>query len=1328
MQSETKSWKETSIPSLEEEIIRHWKEINVINELENRTKNFPEKIFLDGPPFATGTMHYGHILVSTIKDTMIRYFTMNGFRVSRGFGWDTHGVPLEMLVKKKIGYQTKKELEAFGIDRHNNLCRELVMDCANKWYKDFERIGRWIDMTKEYKTMDRNFMESVIWVFKELYTKGMIYEGYKVLPYSTGCCTALSHFESKLEYKYVTDPSVICCFEIVSTEFSNFNHDPSYPTYVLAWTTTPWTLPGNMALCTGIDMELIYAFDNELRCYILMSKSKFESYAKLKFNDTNRFNVICYLMSDDLVNAEYKPPFTYFWKDCKHLPIGQRPFRIVADHYVKESGEEAGTGFVHCFSPDTKILMEDLTVKEISKIKVGEKVWGDDNTLRTVINTIPIQKGKMYEIFQNGNDSYYVNSVHTLVLMACGVTPGIRSNGLTLYWWTKCTKKICRNKNNQCCGGIIKLSKTFDNKKETNVMFIKLKSRKLDPNIVLDGDVFEITVEQFLTLCIQEARTRLTGLHVSRPIKQIEKTNLSIPPYLLGRKQIKNNIPIQIFESDQNKFCGITVDGNQRFLLHDCTVVHNCSPSNGEEDFRVCSQNGIIDQKNTNGNLFNIIDEDGCLIPEVKDYTGMYIKKADPLIIKDLKEKGLVFDSKPYYHLYPHCYRTGTPLLHRLITAWFLNASNENFRAKMLANNKKINWIPSNIGTNDFGNWLQGSVDWCISRSRFWGTPIPVWKSDDGNESVCIGSIEELCELSGVKEITDIHIENLDKIKIPSKMRKGMLSRVEGVLDCWFESGSVPYGQIHYPFENKEIISSDRKYIADFITESKDQTRGWFYTLLNLSTALLDKPPFENVIVTGIMNGEDGEKLSKSKENFPDPHILINKYGSDILRFYLLSTPIVKAESIKFNEKMISQLQQNSIVKIYNIALLLVEKINLYNKQYNSNPIIFPSRNELELFDNILDKWIINKTGLLLKNISRQMNSYNIVHVAQTILDYIEQLTNWYVKMTRERLKGFVSRFSDSEYNWRRAIQTLLYVIYQFIRIMAPIMPFITDIIYGMIKPYLNCSEKSIHFEKYPTESEFIFGDYEEKFLVIQHVITIIREIRDIVKIPIRRPIICAQIGCINLNDWEIIQDILNYVKSESNIMHVEKLTLDGLVTAKAEAKIPEIKEYLKNIGQLTMMQKIVNFIKGMNKQQIEAFQKNLSITEPSNGIVLNDNLIGIRYSLTEQNEYMKISGNIVIKLDTTYTDEVNTEYLLRLIGNAIQEHRKKMLYKPWDIIEIFYSTDSSIGLFIEEHVTDILCENIRSVNKMVLFNDTIKSQSVHQINNCDIIIGSNRI
>jgi len=1065
-------------PGLEQHVIQKWRDNAIVKKILERVSSYPEKFFLDGPPFATGTMHYGHILVSTVKDTMARYFTMNGFKVDRRNSWDTHGVPIEMLAKNEIGYHTKEELLSYGIDKHNQICRQLILKCAGQWYTDFERIGRWIDIDREYKTMDTNYMESVIWAFKQLYENHMIVQKYTVMPYSTGCATVLSHFEAKQNYKEISDPSVICCFTIVSTEHAVFQPRTDYPTNILAWTTTPWTLPSNMAICANPNSIIIYAFDKKMQYYVLVSKDKFmTSMTKLKYGDIKRFEIISELPASDLANIEYKPPFPEFYFRDESQLITERPFRIILDQFVIE-GENFGTGFVHC------------------------------------------------------------------------------------------------------------------------------------------------------------------------------------------------------------------------------------APAFGPEDFKVCCSCHIIDARNTKKNLINPIDDNGCFTKSFSRYAGIYFRDANVMIINYLKENHLLFESGRYTHTYPFCYRTDTPLIYRIVDAWFLEASNEIFREKMLANNKKINWLPSHVGTNHFDNWLQGSVDWCISRSRYWGTPIPIWQSADGEETICIGSIAELESLSGQTGITDLHPEHIDHIKIPSRQGRGMLSRVSGVLDCWFESGSASFAQFHYPFENMNAIHPDRDYLVDFITESKDQTRGWFYTLTVLATALFDKPAFHNVIVTGIVNGTDGQKMSKHKKNYPDPNIIINKYGADTLRFYLLSTPVVKAESVKFNEDDLYKIQQNSISKVYNMTLFLLEKIKVYQLEYPDDHIILPQISSLDEIIDPLNKWIVNKTIILVGQLAQCMDNYLVTYIAPKILTHIDQLTNWYLKMSRERMKGTSAKYFEkvSQNIWKELLETLLFVLVMLTKALAPIMPFITETIYDMLRPYIPGALESVHFESYPDTDTFVCDyELEKKFSLVQQLIVQIRNLREKCKLEVRRPLLLAKIGSVDINNLHVIEDVLSYIKSEANVYDIELIDIDHMIKPTVRANMVVLKTYLKQNDHIKFIKHILDFIDQMTPELIVQTMINGQIIEPQTGIILDHNHLDINYELVSMDSDLVVSfrNNMYVEIDITENDKIKSEHLTRSIKSVIQRHRNKCHLEPWQTITLYYhaETKSTLHEFINANLATFTSANTESIH-----------------------------
>ena len=627
---------------IEKNILNLWKINETFEKSLQKTKKYPIFTFYDGPPFATGLPHYGHILAGTIKDIICRYATMKNNYVPRRAGWDAHGLPIEYEIEKKLGIKTKSQVIDYGIGNYNKECESIVMRCADQWKYTINRIGRWIDFDNDYKTMDTNFMESVWWVFKELWKKDLVYKGFKIMPYSNACNTPLSNFEAKSNYKDIHERSVIVTFPLV-----NENN-----TFFLVWTTTPWTLPSNIALCVNPNIIYVKLFDNINNKIYILAESLINSIFKNKKN----YNILEKMKGIELKNIKYIPIFNYF----EYL----NTFKILIDDFVLD---DSGTGIVHL------------------------------------------------------------------------------------------------------------------------------------------------------------------------------------------------------------------------------------APAFGEDDFRVCIENNLITKDGTN--LICPIDPNGSFTSKVKDFEGLKVKECDKEITDYLKSIGRLFKIINCVHSYPFCWRSDTPLIYKAVSCWFVNV--EKIKDKIIENNKKINWIPGYVGEKRFHNWLKDTKDWCISRNRYWGTPLPIWVSDDMEEIVNIGSIDELSKLSGIK-LTNLHRHHLDKITIPSKMGKGKLKRVEEVFDCWFESGSMPYAQSHYPFENKDLF--EKNFPADFIAEGLDQTRGWFYTLMVLSTALFDKPAFKNVIVNGLVLAEDGKKMSKRLKNYPDPLNIVNKYGADALRMYLIDSPVVKAESLRFKE------------------------------------------------------------------------------------------------------------------------------------------------------------------------------------------------------------------------------------------------------------------------------------------------------------------------------------------------------------------------------------------------------------------------------------------
>ncbi|MEJ5273802.1 MAG: isoleucine--tRNA ligase, partial [Spirochaetota bacterium] len=688
-------------PELEEKILKFWQENKIFEKSLEIRKDSDAFVFYDGPPFATGLPHYGHFVPGLLKDIVPRYKTMKGYHVDRRWGWDCHGLPVENEMEKELNLSTKKDILAFGIDKFNEACRGIVLRYTSEWERIINRSGRWVDFKNSYKTMDPLYMESIWWVFKTLWDKGLIYEGFKILPYCPRCATPLSNFEVNQGYKDVKDPAITIKFR--SKDDENL--------YYLAWTTTPWTLPSNLALAVGPEVEYVEVLDHRSGERYILALARLEHYYK----NQDEYTIKKRFLGKDLEGKRYIPLFPYF-KD-----IDNNAFKVVLADYVSI---EDGTGIVH---------------------------------------TAP----------GFGEDDYN------------------------------------------------------------------------------------------------------TGL--------------------------KYNLPV-------------------------------VSP----------------------------VDENGEFTEEVTDYKCMHVKKADPLIIEDLKKRNLLVKKETITHSYPHCWRCDSPLIYKSISTWFVKI--EPIKQTMIESNQKINWVPDHIKDGRFGKWLEGARDWAISRNRFWGTPLPVWKCEDCGETLCIGSIGELEKLSG-RKFNDIHKHFVDDVTFTCSKCGGKMTRIPEVLDCWFESGSMPYAQEHYPFENKEKFLS--RFPADFIAEGLDQTRGWFYTLTVLAAALFQKPAFKNCIVNGLVLDEHGKKMSKRLKNYPEPMYIMDKYGADALRLYLVNSAVIRAEELNFSENGVKEIVKNILLPLWNSYSFFVTYANI--DKWNCKEELIENPEKMKNFSNELDRWIISSMQSLIK-------------------------------------------------------------------------------------------------------------------------------------------------------------------------------------------------------------------------------------------------------------------------------------------------------------------------------------------------------------------------
>ncbi|OAD56222.1 Isoleucine--tRNA ligase, cytoplasmic [Eufriesea mexicana] len=996
-----------NFPKEEEIILKLWEKCDIFQNSSKLSKGRPRYSFFDGPPFATGLPHYGHILAGTIKDIVTRYAYQTGYHVERRFGWDTHGLPVEFEIDKALNIKSPDDVIKIGIANYNKECRNIVMKYASEWETIVGRIGRWIDFKNDYKTLYPWYMESIWWIFKELYNKGLVYQGVKVMPYSTGCNTPLSNFESGQNYKDVIDPSIVVSFPLLD--------EPGVS--ILAWTTTPWTLPSNLALCCNPTFEYVEVKDHSSGdVYIIL-----ESSLELIYKSVDSYTIQGKRKGCDLKGKLYNPPFPYF-QNLRE----KGAFVVLNDTYVTA---ETGTGIVHQ------------------------------------------------------------------------------------------------------------------------------------------------------------------------------------APYF------------------------------------------------GEDDYRCCLEAGVImkDQE-----IICPVDSCGCFIEPVHDFVGKYVKDAEKDIIKYLQTNKRLIHNNTIKHSYPYCWRSDTPLIYKAVPSWFIRV--EAIKDKLITANSNTYWVPEYVKEKRFGNWLRDARDWAISRNRYWGNPIPLWISEDGQEIVCVGSISELEELTNTK-ITDIHRENIDHLTIPSK-RSGCLPlrRIPEVFDCWFESGSMPYAQMHYPFERQKEFQES--FPADFIAEGIDQTRGWFYTLLVISTALFGKAAFKSLVVNGLILASDGQKMSKRKKNYPDPVEIINKYGADALRLYLINSPVVRAENLRFKEEGVRDVIKDVFLPWYNAFRFLMQNIERFEREEKITFIYDDTKNVCSI--NIMDRWILSFTQTLLQFFRQEMHAYKLYTVVPHLVKYIHNLTNWYVRMNRKRIKG-----DYGATDCHQALTTLFSVLYIMVRVNAPFTPFLTEFIFQHLVKLLPPSKAnmdSVHYQMIPeSNSQLINEKIEKAVSYMQTVIELGRVIRDRKTIPVKYPL--PEIVVIH-QDAEVLKEIMSlksYILEELNVKELtvttDKEKYGVKLRAEPDHKIlgARLKGEFKSVTQA---------IKELSDEKLQVFVVEKEITVLNHKLKEQDLRLMFSFSgptaeqLSRQYEAHS-EGNVLILLDVTPDENMYNEGIAREVINRIQKLRKKAQLVP---------------------------------------------------------------
>ncbi|MBU6383755.1 MAG: isoleucine--tRNA ligase [Verrucomicrobia bacterium] len=966
-------------PSREEKILAFWKKEGIFEKsVKKGDKLFT---FYDGPPFATGLPHYGHLLAGTIKDVVPRYKTMKGFSVPRTFGWDCHGLPIENEIEKTKELSGAGAIEAFGIDKFNEECRSIVLRYTGEWKKTVERMGRWVDMDHAFRTMDLSFMESVWWAFKQLFEQNLVYEGFKVMPFSMKLGTPISNFEANLNYQEVDDPSLVVAFETAPN------------TFFLAWTTTPWTLPSNLALMVGPEIDYVKV-KHEGKFYWL-AEARVGNHFKGEVEIAERCK------GKKLAGMKYKPLFDFF--------ASREGFRLILEEAVST---EEGTGIVHS------------------------------------------------------------------------------------------------------------------------------------------------------------------------------------------------------------------------------------APAFGEMDFYACKRENI--------DLVCPIDNNGRFTQEVPPWAGQLVKDADKEIARELKKKGNLFYQGTIRHRYPFCWRSDTPLIYKAVRTWFVAV--EQFKDRLIEANSQIDWMPAHIKEGRFGKWLENARDWAISRNRYWGTPIPLWRSEKG-DLLAIGSIHELEQLTGAK-IHDLHRHHIDQLTFVKNGQK--YERIPEVFDCWFESGSMPYAQPHYPFEHRQRF--EHTFPADFIAEGIDQTRAWFYTLTVLAAALFNKPAFKHVIVNGIVLAEDGNKMSKRLRNYPDPDIVIQKYGADAIRLYLLSSPAVRAEDLRFSEKGVEHVLRQVLIPFWNSFIFL----STYAKIYRFKP------HKMGKPEALIDRWLLSVTQKLVMDVENGMEAYDLNRAVGPLTLFIEQLTNWYIRRCRNRFWA-----DDESQDRKEAFQTLYDVLLTLCKVAAPFIPFLSDAVYRELKT--EKMPESVHLCDFPTYDASVRDEALEKEVeAAQAAVSLGHALRKEHKLKVRQPLAKAHLITSNKELLAALEKQTRLIAEELNVKEIE-LHSDEAQFVQWLAK-PNFPVLGKKIGKLIPLAQ--KAMQGFDRKQIQTLAKGGTLKVEIGGepVELEPQDVQIERKVKEGvaagNE-----GELTVALDTALNDALIEEGLAREIVNKINSMRKELGFEVTDRVRLALQT-----------------------------------------------------
>ena len=1041
----------------EREVEKFWKDNDIFQKSIDSRKEGETYTFYDGPPTANGKPHIGHVLTRVIKDMIPRYRTMKGYMVPRKAGWDTHGLPVELEVEKKLGLDGKEQIEEYGLEPFIKHCKESVWKYKGMWEDFSSTVGFWADMDNPYVTYDNNFIESEWWALKQIWDKKLLYKGFKIVPYCPRCGTPLSSHEVAQGYKSVKERSAVVRFKVTGED-----------AYFLAWTTTPWTLPSNVALCVNPD----------------------ETYVKVKAADG-----YTYYMAEALLD------------------------KVLAGLAVKTGQTVDG---------------KELATDEDGK--VAENISGE---------------GVDYTVLEK-----------------------------------------------------------------------------------FAGKALEYKEYEPLFACAGEA----------------------------AAKQHKK---------------GHFVTCDTYVTMSDGTGIVHIAPAFGEDDAKVGRKYDLP--------FVQFVDGKGELTEETP-YAGLFVKKADPEVLKDLDKEGKLFDAPKFEHDYPFCWRCDTPLIYYARESWFIKMTDPEVKANLIANNKKINWIPETIGTGRFGAWLENVQDWGISRNRYWGTPLNIWQCEDCGEMMSIGSIAELKEKSdNCPDNIELHRPYIDAVTCKCGKCGGTMKRVPEVIDCWFDSGSMPFAQHHYPFENKDLF--EQQFPAKFISEAVDQTRGWFYSLLAISTLLFNKAPYENVIVLGHVQDADGQKMSKSKGNAVDPMEALNKHGADAIRWYFYENSAPWLPN-RFHDKAVTEGQRKFMGTIWNTYAFFVLYANIddfdatkYTLEYDKLPV--------------MDKWILSKLNTVVKTVDDNLNNYKITETARTLEDFVDELSNWYVRRCRERFwaKGM-------EQDKINAYMTLYTTLVTLCKTAAPMIPFMTESIYRNLVCSIDKSAPiSVHLCDFPkVQEDWIDKELEDNMEDVLNAVVIGRACRNATNIKNRQPIGRMFIKA----PWKLNEFFTDIIADELNVKSVEYK--DDVRDFTSYTFKPQLKtlgpKYGKFLGEIRKQLTELDGNKAMDELNNAGF-----ITLQVNGQDIRLEKADLLIEMTQMEGYVANSDKgITVVMDTNLTPELIEEGFVREIVSKIQTMRKDAGFEVMDRIKVYVSGN--------DRIADLMQRNAEQVKSVVLADDIIASEA----------------